>query len=172
MRLGDYPFPYQSVQCPFPSESPLAADFAASLQIGGSVQQRYRAGLPIFQSDAVSGSALTAIDRMPLLWRTTAEEFIRWWAVRRQLSINVRNQKSTYEIEVGGDFDGFRPTVELWRGNHVASWPLARGTSVIEDQGIAFVSAHDRSPGGMTARRALPRRRHAQPVGSLEKESA
>ncbi len=168
MRLGDYPFPHQSVLCSYnaTNTSFQQPDYNLSLfeRFEASavedplheIRQRYKAGLPLCIRQR--GGADTAIGDLladepnkhafPLLWKTSCDRFARWLRIRRGISFQLWKQRSHYEVRPSGDYEGFRPTLELWRGNHVAVLPLATGPAMIREKGIVFEQAQERTPGG------------------------
>ncbi len=163
VRVGDYPYPYQSAAF-LPSdanlsESAVDADVKHDNSAPDWLQHRYSAGLPIVADDPsvrqrVSTKFFHAektFDTFPLLWRTTREEFGRWWRCRMEVQVQVWNQDREFQIQSRGDSGGFRPTLELWIGDHMASLPLTPGSMRLHAQGIAFVRESARNPGGLTA---------------------
>jgi hypothetical protein len=178
LRLGDYPFPYQSAACrcldadhdlrTFSKSIAVWHDEATALpaQLPGSrdaafsaVRKCYQAGQPVFLVDsAADGSPLDGagdealdLDDFPLMWRTDSDELLRWRRVRAQLKLAAWKKGTTYHIECTGDAGGFRPTIELWLGKHVASLPLVGETMTIREEGIVFVQEHRRHAAGMAA---------------------
>ena len=168
MRLGDYPFPHQAVLCSYNETNtsfPQADDKLSLLERFEAsslkepldqLRQRYKAGLPLCipQRGRTETSIMDVLANesnkhaFPLLWKTSCDRFARWWQIRRGISFQVWMQRSHYEVRPSGDYDGFRPSLEYWRGNHVAVLPLATGPAMIPKQGIVFEQAQERAPGG------------------------
>ena len=165
IRVGDYPYPYQSaVFLPNDTNHGIAngdAGVAAKHDDPPPawLQHRYSAGLPIIADDpAVRQHMPTNFfhpdnirDTFPLLWRTSREEFGRWWRCRMDIQVQAWSQDRDFQIQTSGQGGGFRPTLELWIGDHMASLPLTPGLMSLHAHGIVFVRESERNPGGLTA---------------------
>ena len=123
--------------------------------VEGWIRRRTLAGLPLWTGPV--GSRLSTVlnerlaDSFPLLWRTTFDEFSQWWSTRANISFRAEKQKQQYKICRIGDAGDFQPMLELWRGNHVASFPLGTRETVVREDGVVFVQDHQRHPAGFAA---------------------
>ena len=115
------------------------------------VRQRYAQGLPFAVHDAVpspDGDAPFDARRFPLLWQTTFEEFSNWWQRRETIAFSARCRGNVFQIECDDELGDCSPTLELWRGQHVASFPLRPGKMTVREDGLVFVQDHHRHPAG------------------------
>ncbi|MBT6155307.1 MAG: hypothetical protein HOL01_21515 [Planctomycetaceae bacterium] len=176
LRLADYPFPFQSALCRCQNPEQDLQAFAEHFAIGSddvnsqnqsetgeksvsSMRESNACGRPFFISNTQprSQSADSAqprplhADEFPLMWQTTGEQFLRWCHLRSQLSLTAWKTGTTYRIQCSGDVAGFRPTIGLWLGNHVASLPLTEDTMTVREEGILFVQEHRRHAAGFAA---------------------
>jgi|GEM_PF-3388382 hypothetical protein len=176
LRLADYPFPFQSALCRCQNPEQDLQRFAEQFAISSdginsqsrsetdeksvpSMRESHACGRPIFISDTQpqSQSADSAqprplpADEFPLMWQTTGEQFLKWCHLRSQLTLTAWKTETTYRIQCSGDIAGFRPTIGLWLGNHVASLPLAENTMTVREEGILFVQEHRRHAAGFAA---------------------
>lgn len=122
------------------------------------VGEHYQSGCPLFLSATterldlvqellgLSGDA----GRCSLMWHTSFGEFSRWWAVRRQLRLQVWRHETEYEIHATGEFGRFPWAVEIWRGNHVATLPLRHTELVVPTEGLVYLQSLKRNPAGCT----------------------
>lgn len=178
-RLADYPFPWQSAVCSgdgrflpefatlgslFPE--PLAGEQgeAAGADAAFWIRERYARGLP-FAAPAADGSpdVLAEMD-IPLLWRTSFAEFARWWRTRSRLTLHLRLADDAYEFACEGEFDGFRPVLELWQGDHVALLPVPSGPARLRRSGLAFQYEPRRLPAGLASHFIGSRHEEASPA--------
>lgn len=121
---------------------------------------RYASGLPLLlpYADDVSQDILRVggigIDdrEFPLLWQTTSEEFDLWMQARANIAVSVQAKDGDIRIGCQGQWSGFRPAVELWRGDHVASLPLSAGVTDIQADGLAFLHECHKHPAGFVAK--------------------
>lgn len=164
LRLGDYPYPFQSAVCwstePAPETWRLLTDvFAIATESDRDadwLKRRYACRLPAFAigsqavaaMDAVRAAAALESGDFPLLWQTSLAEFARWWQIRNRIVLSVSTRDSVHEIRATGEFGEFRPILELWRGNRMATLPITSETTVIDERGIPFVLESSRNPGG------------------------
>jgi len=123
--------------------------------IEGWIRRRTLAGLPLWagpdQSTTSTDLGGSLANNFPLLWRTTFDEFARWWTTRATISFQAEKHKQEYRIRSVGDAGGFQPMLELWRGNHVASFALGVGQTIIREDGVVFAQDHQRHPAGFAA---------------------
>lgn len=120
---------------------------------------RYRQGLPVSLPSVPSREELDLLfqsinlDRkqIPLVWVTSLETFFRWWNLRRQLGVSISRISSGWETVISGQFQGFCPGLQIWKGQHTATVSLTEGINEIRDESIAFVTNQQRHPGGFTA---------------------
>ena len=96
----------------------------------------------------MGGDAPFDTRRFPLLWQTNFEEFANWWQRRAAIDFRARCRGSVVQIECGDDFGDCTPMLELWRGQHVASFPLRSGTNTVREDGLVFAQEHRRHPAG------------------------
>jgi len=123
--------------------------------IEGWIRRRSLAGLPLWTGPD-HGTVSTVLDdgfesNFPLLWRTTFDEFAHWWAARATIAFQAEKHKHEYRIRSIGQAAGFQPMLELWRGNHVASFALGPGQTTIREDGVVFAQDHQRHPAGFAA---------------------
>lgn len=123
------------------------------------VRAHYLAGVPLFlvaTAGAPSlGTALrqlqTAATRCPLMWQPTVGEFVRWWRLRKQLTLQVWRREGTYEIQAQGDVvDSVPWAIEIWKGNHVATLPLKQAEIRVAEEGLVFTRAETKSCSGIS----------------------
>jgi len=120
---------------------------------------RYRQGLPVSLPSVPSRDELNQLflninlDRkqIPLVWVTSLEIFFRWWNLRRQLAVSISRRSMGWETIISGNFDGFLPSLQIWKGQHSATVLLPQGVNEIRDESIVFVSNQERHAGGFTA---------------------
>jgi len=171
LRISEFPFPYRSVLCIAGDAGgddlerfkrtfgPAAVSGSAAAKTGEhahrpglDVEDRiarcYAAGTPMF---SVESAPVFDTTRSPLLWQTSVDEFARWWRIRGQIELRVWKAGGVYRIQSESGFGGFRPAVELWRGNHAASLPLTAGEMTVEESGLAFVLERIRQPNGLAS---------------------
>lgn len=193
VRLGDYPFPFQSALCRLNDKKceafhELEGLFTPTWSVqsdpdengdpGVWLRQQYSSGLPVLVPEASPSALPTGVsvadaerDDFALMWRTTSDQFSDWWRVRQSFSLKVWKKDSTYTIHAAGDFDHFPPTIELWHGNHVATLPLPPGNTTVQATGLAFARSDQRKPGGFTSLRKL-HDRVQRAMATLEQRSA
>ncbi|MSR59955.1 MAG: hypothetical protein EXS05_20340 [Planctomycetaceae bacterium] len=88
--------------------------------------------------------------RCSLLWQTSLGEFARWWQMRRNLRIQVWRRNAGCEIHADGEFGLFPWGIEIWRGNHLATVPLKTPELHVPDDGLVYLRAQKKNPGGCT----------------------
>jgi hypothetical protein len=123
------------------------------------VGEHYQSGCPLFLSatterlDLVQELLGLAGDagRCSLMWRTSFGRFSKWWALRRQLRLQVWRTDTGHEIHATGDFGRFTCGVEIWRGNHLATLPLRNSSLFVPDDGLLYLQSAKRNPAGCTA---------------------
>jgi hypothetical protein len=122
------------------------------------LETHYDAGCPLFVSEPASElpllqqlASLSADEgRFSLLWRTTFARFAAWWQARRAVRLQVWRHDDSCEIHAAGDWGNQRWGIEIRRGNHMATLPLAGLEMRIQDEGLAYVSSARKSFGGCT----------------------
>lgn len=115
------------------------------------VQLGYEAGIPLVTAKPAS----LAATEFPLLWQTSADDFSRWWQTRSRIDVRVTRDGAACRIECDSDFNGFRPMLEVWRGQHVAAFRLFPGVMSVSEAGLVFQGDHSRHAGGFLARSPL-----------------
>lgn len=135
-----------------PSKSAtLTGDTTSSTDIESWVRRRYAQGLPmaIFSDEsAIEGNAPFDSQRLPLLWRTTFEQFATWWQQRAAISFRAHCRGNVIHLDCDDLFGNFPPMLELWRGNHLASFRLQQGQMTVRADGLVFQQEHNRHPVG------------------------
>ncbi len=119
----------------------------------------YRQGLPVSLTSIESQNQLKTLfeninlDRkqMPLVWVTSLTTFFRWWNLRRELSVSINRRNTSWETIISGQFEGFHPGLQIWKGRHSATVALSRGVNEIRDELLALAMNQERHPGGFTA---------------------
>lgn len=87
-----------------------------------------------------------------LQWSTTREELAEWNEFRSRVLLRVRSFENTFQIESEVPSDAFLPTVDIWRGRHVASLPALPGSHRIEERNLVFQLSQNRHPAGYSPR--------------------
>ncbi|MCA9114235.1 MAG: hypothetical protein KDA79_04065, partial [Planctomycetaceae bacterium] len=135
--------------------------------------RRYRSGLPVCtgwqesasqgeleREAASSGSGLPRLlgdsTKCPLLWVASGASYQAWREIRRQLKISVSLHEGSWDIRCRGWSAGAMPSLELWRGNHVASFPLRWPVQRVQESDLIFVRDEERHPAGIAARELRP----------------
>ncbi len=135
-----------------PSESAtVAGDTTSNSDIESWVRRRYAQGLPMVISGdgpAFEGDEPFDSQRLPLLWRTTFEQFATWWQQRAAISFRAHCRGNTIHLDCDDLFGNFPPMLELWRGKHLASFPLQQGQMTVRADGLVFQQEHNRHPAG------------------------
>jgi hypothetical protein len=76
-----------------------------------------------------------------LTWHTQGDVLRRWLHARQRLTVCVQQIDMEYRIDCQGLDDSWVPTLELWRGSHVATIPLSGPQLRIPTDGLIYV--HD-----------------------------
>ncbi len=134
------------VLSPVPVRSPVTQALAAA----------HRRGRPVFWHAAATEPQLSqqftellaAAATLPRLWLTSHRQFARWWMQRMELQVRVWKEAVGYSLQFR-DLGACVPAVELWRGQHRAVLPMTQPRVTVHDAEVAFVYAHDHSPGGL-----------------------
>jgi len=119
----------------------------------------YRQGLPVSLPAFSSRQELhklfheIKLDRkqIPLVWTTSLATFFHWWNLRRELSVSINRRAAGWETIISGQFEGFNPGLQIWKGRHSATVALTRGVNEIRDELLALAMNQERHPGGFTA---------------------
>lgn len=176
-RISDFPHPYRWAVC---DESSDTADFDShreavfSTALGAFadvpssglngrlpavdwIKSCASAGRPL----RVSGEPSDVLRRYGvrpavygLAWQCALAEFATWWRVRRRVAVHIVRRGRTLEVEANlpETFDGsFVPSLEIWRGRHVAIVPLTQGRSILDDGAMPFQLNTSRHHAGFTA---------------------
>jgi hypothetical protein len=195
VRVGDFPHPYRWAVC---DESDAAADFDSHREALFSTALAAFADLPSsglngrlaapdwIKACASSGRPL----RVPgnpgatlkrygvkpavygLAWQCAISEFATWWRIRRRIAVQVARRGRSLEVEANMPAsmeESFVPSLEIWRGRHVAVVPLVEGRAILDDDALPFQSNTSRHHAGFTADAAdldlsAVRERHALPA--------
>ncbi|MEQ9065632.1 MAG: hypothetical protein RLO18_02855 [Gimesia chilikensis] len=88
---------------------------------------------------------------MPLVWVNSLTTIFRWWNLRRELSVSINRRNASWETIISGQFEGFHPGLQIWKGRHSATVALSRGVNEIRDELLALAMNQERHPGGFTA---------------------
>lgn len=134
--------------------------------------RRYRSGLPVctgwkepgslegLEGECSSGSGLPRLPgdstKCPLLWVASSSSYQAWREIRRQLKISVSLHEGSWDIRCRGWSVEAMPSLELWRGNHVASFPLRWPVQRVQESDLIFVRDEERHPAGIAARELRP----------------
>jgi hypothetical protein len=135
-------------------EMAVPGDMASSEDIDDWIRKRYSQGQPFAIADSfdsVSGESEDIpfnAERFPLLWRTTFAEFSMWWKLRASVAFRAHCRGSVVQVDCENEFEMYRPMLELWRGRHVASFPLRSGGMTVREEGLMFLQEHIRHPAG------------------------
>lgn len=135
-------------------EMTVPGDIPSADEVEDWIHRRYSQGQPFAFADASDSAECEHEDipfnpeRFPLLWRTTFEEFAIWWKKRASIAFSAHCRGSVVTIECDDDFEDYRPMLELWRGRHVASFPLRSGGMTVREEGLMFLQEHVRHPAG------------------------
>lgn len=81
----------------------------------------------------------------PLLWHPKPAELLAWGKVRARIRLEISRTSAAYRIVAAGDFGGFRPALELWRGGHVASFELLPGETTLPIAGLVYQQRSERA---------------------------
>ncbi|HUG89869.1 MAG TPA: hypothetical protein VML55_03485 [Planctomycetaceae bacterium] len=81
----------------------------------------------------------------PALWTPSPPELLAWRRVRSRICLEIARTPKAYQIAASGDFGGFRPAIELWRGRHVASFELQPGGTTLAAGGLVYQQRSDRA---------------------------
>jgi hypothetical protein len=115
-----------------------------------------RSGCPLFvtasteQADLARdlGTLISDAARCSLMWHTSLSEFESWQRLRRQLRLQVWRREGGCEIHANGDFCDALWGLEIWRGNHLAAIPFGTRELFVPDDGLVYLHAMKRTPGG------------------------
>lgn len=151
--------PLQLLHLPAEADWQSKATSESCRQFRVELISRYRQGLPVSLPTISSRLQLTQLyqdiklDRkqIPLVWVTSLTTFFRWWKLRRELSMSINRVPSGWETIISGEFEGFNPGLQIWKGRHSATVALARGVNEIREELLALAVNNERHPGGFTA---------------------
>ena len=134
------------VLSPVPVRSPVTQALAAADRRGRPVFWHAAATEP--QLSTQFTELFTAAAALPRLWLTSHRQFARWWMQRMELQVRVWKEAVGYSLQFR-DLGACVPAVELWRGQHRAVLPMTQPRVTVHDAEVAFVYAHNYSPGGL-----------------------
>jgi hypothetical protein len=77
-------------------------------------------------------------------WHPAPAELLAWRKTRARIRVQIVRTPETWKITAAGDFSGFRPALELWRGRHFASFELHRGETTLPLSGLVYQQSVDR----------------------------
>ncbi|GAB4154439.1 MAG: hypothetical protein Tsb009_31090 [Planctomycetaceae bacterium] len=126
-------------------------------QFEESCLRMYAAGRPMAWAKNAGLETVQAVSRylqtgkFPLLWRTTTQEFMSWWTIRRRIQIQIQRDGSRYRIECSMPSDTYQPVLEIWRGGHCAAIPMTNGDMEIDISNVVFQQGGNRHPAGFSA---------------------
>lgn len=81
----------------------------------------------------------------PRSWHPAPAELLAWRKSRGRIRVQIARTPQTWEITATGDFGGFRPAIELWRGRHVASFELQPGEMTLPLSGLVYQQSAERT---------------------------
>jgi hypothetical protein len=166
VRLSDFPYPYQSVIVVESSDNLLNQNLPvifenfdtvpaniANQEILDWYPQQYTNKTPVLMTQREAGEWMKTItDQFPLTWNTSVESFIKWWEFRSQIQLRIETGNRQYQLLSESNqvlYDAFRPSVEIWKEEHVANFELKiGGMSVREDQLVFVNCGQSRTPIG------------------------
>ncbi len=166
VRLSDFPYPYQSVIVVESSDNllnqnlPVIFENFSRVPAGNANQemldwyaQQYTNNTPVLMTQREAGKWMEAItDQFPLTWNTSVESFMKWWEFRSQIQLRIEAGNRQYHLFSESNqvlYDSFRPSVEIWKEEHVANFELKTGgMSVREDQLVFVNCGQSRTPIG------------------------
>jgi hypothetical protein len=177
-RIGDFPHPYRWAVCEENAETAGDLDShreaifstalgafadlpshgaAGRLAAGDWIKACAAAGRPL----RINGEPQSVLSRYglkpsnyALAWRAPLEGFADWWRFRRRLAVRVVRRGRVLEVESRlpeSTGEAFVPSLEIWRGRHVAVVPLPAGRTVLDDASLPFQSNLTRHHAGFTA---------------------
>lgn len=157
--MSPLPIPLELLHLKTESEWRRKQDNETQRKLRVELVSRYRQGLPVSLPSIPSREELdqflTKINldqkQTPLSWVTSLETFFHWWNIRRQLATSISRTSSGWETIISGSFEGFSPSLQIWKGQHSATVPLTLGVNEIRDESIAFILNTERHSGGFTA---------------------
>ncbi|MFN0052785.1 MAG: hypothetical protein ACKV0T_11380 [Planctomycetales bacterium] len=140
------------------------------------IGEHYQSGIPLFvlastaRLDLVQEVVQLAGDaaRCSLMWRATLGEFVDWWKRREQARLQVWRRPEGYEIHVTGPVGGLPWSIEVWRGPHLATVPLAPSEMFLPDDGLVYLQGQSKSPGGFVVSGAAKENWQRSPAVGLQ----
>lgn len=120
LRLGRCPYPFEHHRSPQPATALIS----------------HSTSTPIRPRPAPE----SAVD--PFCWRADEQEFATWSRFRENVSFRCRSGNGHLTVEAEFSRSLFQPTLEIWRGAHVARIPLKPGRSRISAGMLVFQSTN------------------------------
>jgi hypothetical protein len=90
----------------------------------------------------------------PPSWRPVPAELLAWRKIRSRIPLELTRTSEAFRIVAAGDFGGFRPAIEIWRGRHVASFELQPGETSLPIGGFVYQQRADRPADPLPAGRS------------------
>lgn len=118
--------------------------------------EHYQAGCPLILHASTAQAGLVSsmhefiseATRCSLMWQATLGELARWHRTRRNMKLQVWRRANGFEIHADGELAAAPWGLEIWRGAHVATVPLQTPELHVADEGLIYIRAHKRHPGG------------------------
>lgn len=158
-RIADFPFPYRSAVWADVETAKLHApsDHESSATSSESqlalISKCYATGVPTqLPPGTDTADGLRRIrEEFPMLWQTTRSEFEGWRRRREQISLRMTVGKGVCSVACDFDARQLAPTLEFWRGEHIASLPLTSPEMQFHISGLVFQKGAPRHPAGYNA---------------------
>ncbi|HTI51519.1 MAG TPA: hypothetical protein VL475_11230 [Planctomycetaceae bacterium] len=120
------------------------------------VGEHYQSGCPLFLTASTDRLQLAqdlvtvANDaaRCSLMWHTSFGDFACWRRLRRLMRLQVWRRDAGCEIHANGEFGDSMWGLEIWRGDHLAAIPFHTSELYVPDDGLVYLHAMKRTPGG------------------------
>ncbi|QDT29712.1 hypothetical protein [Gimesia panareensis] len=157
--MSPLPVPLEQLHLHAEADWEARSNTETARQLRVDLISSYRQGLPVSLTSINSRNEFQTLlqniklDRkqFPLVWVTSLSTFFRWWNLRRELSVSINRRNAGWETIISGQFEGFHPGLQIWKGKHSATVALTRGVNEIRDELLALAMNQERHPGGFTA---------------------